>query len=373
MPVSLWLGSAGGGGGAAVGEPAGEGVEGGGAVDVVEDEVVAVGEEDLLAVGGGDGVEEALDLIWRGEWVVRGVEDERGDVDACGGGGAAAHEDIDLAEESEGEVFDVMGGVLHLAAVGGIAGDLDLAVAEFFEGDALIGEDVEETAEEEIADGRGTESVAEGDDGGGEDDAGDGRGVVRGVVVFGVACGVDGDEGAETFAEPEEREIGVFAADEGGEVAEVFAPLAVGIDVAAAARVGVVALAAELHAVEGEAEGREVFAGWPEVAGCAAEPVDADDDPALGSGGGRGPLGEGEFLAVAAGPAVVSGVHGEAWETWACWVEARGGALAAEEGGQQTEKETHRCDGGHAVGGEQSWGERGEGISLRFYGSRRGG
>jgi hypothetical protein len=174
------------------------------------------------------------------------------------------------------------------------------------------------------------------------------------VVVFGVASGVDGDEGAETFAEPEEREIGVFAADEGGEVAEVLAPLAVGVDVAAAAGVWVVALTAELHAVEGEAEGLEVFAGWPEVASGSAEPVDADDDAARGSRGGRGPLGEREFLAVAAGPAVVSGVHGEAWETRACGVEARGGALAGEEGGQQTEQDAHRCGGGHAVWWEQS-------------------
>ena len=347
MPVSLWCW-------AAVDEPVAEGVEGGGAVDVVEDEVVGVGEEDLLAVGGGDGVEEAFDLVGRGEWVVRGVEDESGDADAGGGGGAAAHEDIDLAEETEGEVFDVMSGVLHLAAVGGIAGDLDLAVAEFFEGDAFTGKDVEETAEEEIADGRGAEGVAQGDDWGGEDDAGDGRGGREVVVVFGVASGVDGDEGAETFAEPEEREIGVFAADEGGEVAEVLAPLAVGVDVAAAAGVGVVALTAELHAVEGEAEGLEVFAGWPEVASGAAEPVDADDDAARGSRGGRGPLGEREFLAVAAGPAVVSGVHGEAWETRACGVEARGGALAGEEGGQQTEQDAHRCGGGHAVWWEQS-------------------
>ena len=331
-----------------------EGVEGGGAVDVVEDEVVGVGEEDLLAVGGGDGVEESLDLVWGGEWVVRGVEDERGDADAGGGGGAAAHEDIDLAEEAEGEVFDVVSGVLHLAAVGGVAGDLDLAVAEFFEGYALTGKDVEETAEEEIADGWGAESVAQGDDGGGEDDAGDGLGGGEVVVVFGVAGGVDRDEGTEAFAEPEEREVGVFAADEGGEVAEVLAPLAVGVDVAAASGVGVVALAAELHAVESEAERWEVFAGWPEVASGAAEPVDADDDAARGSGGGRGPFGEGEFFAVAAGPVVVSGVHGEAWETRAGGVDARGGALAGEEGGQQTEQEAHRCDGGHAVGGGQS-------------------
>jgi hypothetical protein len=63
----------------------------------------------------------------------------------------------------------------------------------------------------------------------------------------------------------------------------------------------------------------------------------------------RGPAGEGKFLAIAAGPDIACEVHGEAGESGSGRVDARGSALAAGQGCEQTEKQTDQSAAGAVV------------------------
>ena len=71
------------------------------AVIVMEDQMKIIWEEERGFVEAGDLAEPSFDLSAAGDWIVGGVEDERGQGEVAGGGFAVHHERVHFAQEAQ--------------------------------------------------------------------------------------------------------------------------------------------------------------------------------------------------------------------------------------------------------------------------------
>ena len=307
---------------------------------VVQDEVIAFGEKSFGFAGGGDEVEEILDGFPGDERIVRGVEHEDRNMELGRSRRGFVDELLDLGKEPHTEGGNEVRGVLHLPAMGGVAGDLDFAITEGFEGNLLAWQEIQRGPEGEVFQESQLQPGPQCHHRRAEDNArwGDSRDLA--------GSGMNGNEGTQALAIPINRDAFVAVFHQRREVFQIVQPLLAGFDIAPLFHVRIVALPTELQAVDGITSSRQALAYGPEVAGRAAQAVDADDDTGDGFRS-AGPCGKWQDFSIPGGPAGGSHIH--ALPGWT-GVSGGAGTLHHPTEGQQGKKQqvaevgTHKVD-----------------------------